>query len=97
MAKKKEETASTGTVRVTPRLKERYKNEVTAKLQEQFGYKSSMQLPKLDKIVINMGTGATDTKHLENSVRDLTLISGQKPRSLRLLERLFRTLRFEKA
>lgn len=61
-----------------PRLKKIYKETVMAKLREQFGYSSTMQIPKLDKIVINMGTGI-DEKHLENSIRDLTLISGQKP------------------
>lgn len=63
----------------TPRLRQKYKDEVSPKLMEQFKYTSPMQLPKLDKIVINMGTGATDDKHLENSMRDLTLISGQRP------------------
>ena len=65
----------------TPRLREKYKTEVMPKLQEQFKYKSVMQVPKLDKIVINMGTGSTDkdSKHIENSIRDLALISGQKP------------------
>lgn len=64
-----------------PRLKQRYRAEIAPKLREQFGYKSPMQVPRLDKIVINMGTGPSDKdpKHLENSVRDLTLISGQKP------------------
>ena len=68
-------------VRVTPRLKKKYDEEVGPKLREQFGYKSVMQLPRLEKIVINMGTGSNekDPKHLENSVRDMTLISGQKP------------------
>ncbi len=82
MAKKKEETVATGvSVRVTPRLKAKYKSEIGPKLKEQFGYKSVMQIPRLEKIVINMGTGAgdKDPKHLENSVRDMTLISGQKP------------------
>jgi large subunit ribosomal protein L5 len=74
------ETATT-TLRVTPRLKQKYKTDVVPKLQEEFKYKSSMQTPKLEKIVINMGTGSSekDPKHLENSVRDMTLISGQKP------------------
>jgi large subunit ribosomal protein L5 len=65
-----------------PRLRAKYKDEVCPKLQEQFKYKTPMQLPKLEKIVINMGTGSKDKtgeKHLENSVRDLTLIAGQKP------------------
>ena len=50
-------------------------------MREQFKYKSVMQVPRLDKIVLNMGTGASDKdpKHLENSIRDMTLISGQKP------------------
>ncbi len=72
----------TGTVTLpTPRLKKVYTETVAPKLKEQFGYTSAMQLPKLDKIVINMGTGTgeKDPKHLENSVRDMTLISGQKP------------------
>jgi large subunit ribosomal protein L5 len=64
-----------------PRLHDRYQKEVLPKMREQFQYKSVMQVPKLEKIVINMGTGAgdKDPKHLENSVRDMTLISGQKP------------------
>ena len=64
-----------------PRLKKVYKDTVIPKLMEQFGYTSVMQAPKLDKIVINMGTGSSekDPKHLENSVRDMALISGQKP------------------
>ncbi|HWD38778.1 MAG TPA: 50S ribosomal protein L5 [Fimbriimonas sp.] len=64
-----------------PRLRKKYKDEVLPKLQEEFKYKSIMQAPRLEKIVINMGTGAgdKDPKHLENSVRDMTLIAGQKP------------------
>lgn len=65
-----------------PRLKKKYADEVVPKLKEEFGYKTVMQVPKLDKIVINMGTGAPEKsgdKHLENSVRDMALISGQKP------------------
>ena len=64
-----------------PRLKARYRDEISPKMREQFKYKSVMQVPRLDKIVLNMGTGASDKdpKHLENSIRDMTLISGQKP------------------
>src|SRR5579862_4362588 len=64
-----------------PRLRKKYAEEVAPKLQEQFNYRSSMQLPKLEKIVINMGTGTgdKDPKHLDNSVRDMQLIAGQKP------------------
>ncbi|MDX2066677.1 MAG: 50S ribosomal protein L5 [Fimbriimonadaceae bacterium] len=64
-----------------PRLRQKYREEVIPKLREQFKYESVMQVPRLEKVVINMGTGASDKdpKHLENSIRDLTLISGQKP------------------
>ncbi len=82
MAKKDKTSAPAGpTVNIQPRLKEKYSKEVAPKLKEQFGYKSVMQIPKLEKIVINMGTGTTDKepKHLDNSLRDLTLIAGQKP------------------
>jgi len=81
MAKKDKDTTGSVATLPKPRLKEKYGSEVAPKLMEQFGYKSVMQLPRLDKIVINMGTGTgdKDPKHLENSVRDMTLISGQKP------------------
>lgn len=65
-----------------PRLREKYSKDVIPLMQERFKYKSVMQVPKLDKIVINMGTGSKEKngdKHLENSVRDMMLISGQKP------------------
>jgi large subunit ribosomal protein L5 len=81
MAKKEKDTTGAVTTLPKPRLKEKYAKEVAPKLKEQFGYKSVMQTPRLDKIVINMGTGTgeKDPKHLENSIRDMTLISGQKP------------------
>lgn len=82
MAKKDKEQNDGGTATLPkPRLREKYAKEVAPKLKEQFGYKSTMQIPKLEKIVINMGTGTgeKDPKHLENSIRDMTLISGQKP------------------
>ncbi len=65
----------------TPRLKQQYKDVIAAKLNEQFGYKSAMQIPKLDKIVINMGVGeaVADRKNLTNAVEELALISGQRP------------------
>jgi len=64
-----------------PRLRKRYSDEIAPKLKEQFGYSSTMQIPRLQKIVINMGTGTgdKDPKHLDNSVRDMQLIAGQKP------------------
>lgn len=81
--KKAKEQESGAQVKLpAPRLKKVYRETVLPKLREQFGYKSIMQVPKIDKIVINMGTGSpekTGDKHLENSVRDLALISGQKP------------------
>ncbi len=63
------------------RLKARYKNDITAKLVEQFNYTSVMQVPKVDKIVVNMGVGdaTTNTKNLDKAVDELTLLTGQKP------------------
>jgi large subunit ribosomal protein L5 len=77
----KGELASGSEVMPKPRLKKVYAEQVVPKLREQFGYKSAMQIPRLEKIVINMGTGngEKDSKHLENSVRDMQLIAGQKP------------------
>ncbi len=65
----------------TPRMLQRYRDEIRAKLQQEFGYTNPMQVPKLDKIVINMGVGeaTADSKKLDNAVVELTLISGQKP------------------
>ena len=63
------------------KLKEVYDKEVKQAMMKKFGYTSEMQVPKLEKIVINMGLGdIKDTpKVLENAVNDLTLITGQKP------------------
>jgi len=63
------------------RLKAQYENSIRAALTEQFGYKNPMQVPKLDKIVINMAVGKAtqDTKKLTNAVAQLTKIAGQKP------------------
>jgi large subunit ribosomal protein L5 len=63
------------------RLKEKYLNEVVPSLREKHNYKSIMEVPKLDKIVINMGVGdaTTNSKLLEAAVHDISLISGQKP------------------
>ena len=63
------------------RLKEKYTNEVTNKLVEQFNYTSVMEVPKIEKIVINMGVGdaVSNAKNLEKAVDELTLLSGQKP------------------
>ena len=63
------------------RLQERYTNEITKNLMKKFGYKSTMQIPKMEKIVINIGVGdaVNNSKFLEETVEELTLISGQKP------------------
>lgn len=77
---KKEGTTSSGPS-VQPRLKKIYREQVLPKLIEQFGYTTPMQAPRLDKVVVNMGTGSPEKaeKNLENALRDLTLIAGQKP------------------
>ena len=64
-----------------PRLKEYYKNEVIPALMQQFEYKNVMQVPKLEKVVVNMGVGDAkeNAKFLEAAVRDLETITGQKP------------------
>ncbi|NLY78309.1 MAG: 50S ribosomal protein L5 [Tissierellia bacterium] len=66
---------------MTSRLKEKYINEVVPALMEKFQYKNVMEVPKLEKIVINMGIGdAKDNpKALESAVKELSLITGQKP------------------
>lgn len=63
------------------RLKEKYDNEIAPALKEQFQYKSVMEIPKLEKIVINMGLGEVkeNPKAIESAVSDLTMITGQKP------------------
>ncbi|NLJ94867.1 MAG: 50S ribosomal protein L5, partial [Clostridiaceae bacterium] len=63
------------------RLVELYKNEIAPSLKEQFKYSSVMQIPKLEKIVINMGVSDAkeDAKAMDHAVNDLTVISGQKP------------------
>ncbi len=63
------------------RLNEKYKNEIVPSLKEKYNYKSIMEVPRLEKIVVNMGVGdgAANTKMLEAAQHDLTLITGQKP------------------
>ena len=69
------------TIATAPRLKTRYKSDVVANLQQQFGYANRMQIPTLTKVIVNMGVGeaAKDSKLIEGAVRDLTTITGQKP------------------
>ena len=63
------------------KLREQYEKEVVPALMKKFNYKSVMQVPKLDKIVINIGLGDTkeNPKSLENAMNDLSIITGQKP------------------
>ncbi len=63
------------------RLREKYKNEIAPALQREFGYKNAMQIPKLDKITINMGLGEAiaNSKIVDVAVNELAAVAGQKP------------------
>ena len=63
------------------RYKDMYDKEIAPAMKEKYGYKNVHEIPRLDKIVLNMGVGEAtqDRKHIENAVNDMTLISGQKP------------------
>src|SRR5436853_6266413 len=67
--------------RTNPRLRQRYRDEIVPSLRSEFGYANVMQVPGLQKIVVNMGVGdaAKDAKLMDGAVRDLTIITGQKP------------------
>ena len=67
--------------KIQPRLKTKYRNEITKSLTEEHGYTNVHQVPGLVKIVVNMGVGeaARDSKLIEGAIRDLTAITGQKP------------------
>jgi large subunit ribosomal protein L5 len=64
-----------------PRLKARYRDEIRARLKETFGYANDMMIPRLEKVVINMGVGeaAQDSKKIQGALADLQAIAGQKP------------------
>ena len=69
------------TATYTPRLKAFYKSDIRAALKTEFGYKNDMQIPRLDKIVLNIGCGAEavrDSKKAKSAVDDLTTIAGQR-------------------
>ncbi len=77
--------AAAGAVRAVPkdyvaRLKKLYQDEIVPKLVQEFGYKNAMEVPKIDKIVLNMGVGeaVNDTKKVTTAAADLALIAGQK-------------------
>jgi len=65
----------------TPRLLDQYRSTIKPALMEEFGYKNAMQLPRLEKIVLNMGVGeaVADSKKIKAAEADLTAIAGQKP------------------
>ena len=80
------EAAAAGPAAAVPkdyvaRLKKLYRDEIVPKLLKEFGYKNAMQVPRLDKIVLNMGVGeaVNDTKKVASAAVDLALIAGQKP------------------
>jgi large subunit ribosomal protein L5 len=75
------EATTEAAVRVSPRLKTKYREEIAPALREQFDYPNVMQIPGLTKIVVNMGVGeaARDSKLIEGAITDLTAITGQKP------------------
>jgi large subunit ribosomal protein L5 len=88
MARKGKETKTTTQAtpmeevqKYVPRLKERYLKEVVPKLMERFGYKNVMQVPRVTKVVINVGVGEgkDDARTIDSAIRELSLITGQKP------------------
>jgi large subunit ribosomal protein L5 len=80
------EIASAGAVKAAPkdyvaRLKKLYRDEIVPQLTKEFGYKNPLEVPRLDKVVLNMGVGeaVNDTKKVTSAAADLALIAGQKP------------------
>ena len=69
------------TTATAPRLKARYASEIKPALKSKFGYKNVMQIPTITKVIVNMGVGeaARDSKLVEGAIKDLTIITGQKP------------------
>jgi large subunit ribosomal protein L5 len=79
------EAATTQQAKVPPRLKERYEQEIRGRLKEHFGYSSPMQVPRIEKITLNMGVGEAkqDSKMLEAATEQLATIAGQQPNTRR--------------
>jgi large subunit ribosomal protein L5 len=75
------ETLETPAAKIVPRLKTKYADSIKSTLIEEFKYENVNQVPRLVKVVVNMGVGdaAKDSKLIDGAVRDLTLITGQKP------------------
>jgi large subunit ribosomal protein L5 len=71
--------------REIPRLKQRYREELVPRLQQELGYENPMQVPRLEKIVLNVGVGeaAREAKALDGALADLAVITGQKPQVTR--------------
>ena len=69
-----------------PRMKTIYRERIRATMKEKFGYTNEMQIPKLDKIVLNMGVGeaTADSKKVNAAIKDLAMIAGQKPAPTRV-------------
>lgn len=84
-----EQTATAGSApapkRPLPRLQQKYRDEIAPALMKKFGYKNVMQIPRLEKIVVNMGVGAAsrDIKELDAAEKELAIITGQKAKSTR--------------
>lgn len=80
-APKKVEKKGVAKAKIISRLREKYENTVRAALQEKYHYTSPMQIPSINKVVVNIGVGdaTQDAKRLEEAVSELTLITGQKP------------------
>ncbi len=74
-------TATAAAGKIQPRLKQKYRSDIVAALTTEFGYTNPHQVPRLVKVVVNTGVGeaARDSKVIDGAVRDLTLITGQKP------------------
>nr|WP_274637618.1 50S ribosomal protein L5 [Microbacterium bovistercoris] len=74
-------TTAAAAGKIQPRLKQKYRDEIQQKMQDEFGYENVMQIPGLVKVVVNTGVGeaARDSKVIEGAVDDLTKITGQKP------------------
>lgn len=79
------QTETTAAPKVTPRLKVKYREQITAEMQDKFNYENVMQVPGLVKVVVNMGVGeaARDSKVIDGAIKDLTAITGQKPQVTR--------------
>ena len=80
-AQKKKNVAEAKPFTEAPRLKVKYNDEIAVQLKEKFGYENVMQIPKLEKVVINMGLGSEkdNPKGMESAIEELSIIAGQKP------------------